>query len=320
MPILPNSTYRPPFLFRNPHLNTVYPALFRRVEGVNYQRQRLSTPDHDFIDLDWSQTGNKRLLLALHGLEGDSSRPYIRGIIRRFNRAGWDGVAMNFRGCSGEPNLQPWSYHMGVTPDLEWVIGRIIDTGQYDRIVLTGFSLGGNVVLRYLGERAGNTPGQIAAAIAFSVPVHIRSANLKISKWFNSGYLNRFMRSLNHKMDLKTQQFPGLLPELIKKPADFQTFDNLFTAPLHGFKNAEDYWEKCSSLPVLEHIRTPTLLVNALDDTFLSKACYPFVQADKNPCLYLETPRWGGHTGFVSRFPEGAYWSEERALEFAESR
>ncbi len=320
MPILPNSTYRPPALFRNPHLNTVYPALFRRVEGVDFHRQRLPTPDGDFIDLDWSRTGSKRLLLALHGLEGDSRRPYIRGIIRRFNRAGWDGAGMNFRGCSGEPNLKPWSYHMGVSADLEWVIRQILNTGHYEQIALTGFSLGGNVVLRYLGERPDTTPGQIVAAVTFSVPCHIRSANLKIGKWYNYGYLNRFMTSLNKKMDLKAKQFPGLLQAGGKMPADFKSFDDRFTAPLHGFKNAEDYWEKCSSLPILESIRVPTLLVNALDDTFLSKECYPYTQATKNPCLYLETPRWGGHTGFVSRHPEGVYWSEERALEFVESR
>lgn len=320
MPLIENSTYKPPRIFRNAHLNTIYPALFRKVEGVDYERERLATPDGDFIDLDWSRAGCDKVLIALHGLEGGATRPYIRGIIRRFNRAGWDGVGMNFRSCSGEPNRKPYSYHMGATSDLEWVVRHVLASGGYRAVALAGFSLGGNVVLRYLGERPDETPDEIKAAVAFSVPCHISSANQEIEKWFNYPYLNRFMKSLNQKMEIKARQFPEVVRAEGKKPSDFQSFDNRYTAPLHGFKNAEDYWARCSSLPILPAIRIPTLLVNAMDDTFLSAKCYPYALAEKQPNLYLETPQWGGHTGFVSNMPDGVYWSEERALQFVESR
>lgn len=318
MPLIRRSGYRPPALFHNPHLNTVFPALFRKVPAVAYQRERWETTDGDFLDLDWSRVGSRRLLIALHGLEGDSSRPYIRGLIRLFNLNGWDGLAFNFRGCSGEPNRLLRSYHMGETSDLGWVIDRLQDQEHYTEIVLAGFSLGGNVVLKYGGEQGARIPRIIRRLIAFSVPCHISSANLEIDRWYNQLYRRRFLRSLHLKMGQKARIHPGKVDLSPPLPTNFRTFDNRFTAPLHGFRDAEDYWRQCSSLPFLPKLAVPTLLLSAKDDTFLSEACYPEQLADQHRFLYLEAPRYGGHVGFVSRDPAGFYYSERRALAFAE--
>lgn len=319
MPLLRNSRYRPPLLFRNPHFNTVYPALFRQVNSVHYERERLETPDGDFLDLDWSRAGSRRLLIALHGLEGAADRPYIRGLVRLFNRHRWDALGFNFRGCSGEPNRLLRSYHMGETSDLDWVIGRILELDRYDTIVVAGFSLGGNVALKYAGERGDRLPRQVRRIIAFSVPCHIASANVEIDRWHNRLYLRRFLRSLRAKMEEKAKLFPGKVDLSGPRPHNFRTFDDRFTAPLHGFRDAEDYWAQCSSLQFLSNLSVPTLLLSARDDTFLSEQCYPAELADRHPFFYLEAPRYGGHVGFVTGDPEGVFWSEKRALDFAEA-
>lgn len=320
MPLIRKSDYRARGLFRNGHINTIFPALFRKVEGVHYERERWNTPDGDFLDLDWSasSTGHSRgkLLVLLHGLEGNADRPYMRGMARFFNRKGWDAVGMNFRGCSGAPNLQLRSYHIGETGDLKWVLGRILESRGYHTIALVGFSLGGNVVLKYLGENGEGAPPEVRCGVAFSVPCDVMSANAEIDKWKNWLYRQRFISSLNAKIREKAHRFPEALslPELM--PRNFRQFDGSFTAPIHGFRDAEDYWTSNSCLRFLPGIRRPALLASARDDSFLSAACYPFRLAERHPHLFLEAPRWGGHVGFVSSGPAGAYWSEQRAFQF----
>ncbi len=316
MPLIRTSTYRARGIFRNAHINTIYPAIFRKVKGLCYERERISTRDGDFLDLDWSPVGSKKLALILHGLEGGADRPYVRGMARYFNRKGRDALGLNFRGCSGEPNRKLRSYHVGETNDLRRVLAHCIDNRKYESIVLIGFSLGGNVLLKYLGEQPEEVPPEVRAGVAFSVPCHVESANREIDRWHNWPYRQRFMGSLNAKILEKAQLFPQRVSIPHPLPRDFGTFDDVFTAPIHGFRDAQDYWAQNSSLQFLPKLARPALLVSALDDSFLSSKCYPFELAKGHSRLFLETPRQGGHVGFVSRGE--TYWSEHRAYEFVE--
>ncbi len=318
MPIFESSDYRPPLLFRNTYVNTIYTSLVRRVEDLIYTRERIATPDQDFLDLDWSVKGNNRLVLVLHGLESNANRSYIKGLIRCFNISGWDGVGMNFRGCSGENNLSLRTYHVGETSDLQVVLEHILQLNRYRTVVLVGFSLGGNVVLKYLGEQGAKIFPEIKAAVAVSVPCHVPSANIEFNRRRNWMYLRRFLKTLNNKMHEKAAQWPGHLDIKKNNPRSFDEFDEAFTAPVHGFKNAEDYWTRNSSLQFIPNIKLPTLLINALDDTFLSPQCFPKKEAKDMPNFYLAMPKWGGHCGFYTPTKDNVLWSEKTALTFLE--
>lgn len=319
MPFNQRSTYRPPLFLRNGHLNTVVASAFRKINSVKYQRERIDTPDGDFLDLDWSRIGGERLVVVLHGLEGSADRPYTLGMVRYFNQQGWDGLGMNFRGCSGEPNRLLRTYHVGETGDLDFVLQHILSLDRYREVVLVGFSLGGNVTLKYVGEKGVHIPKIVKRAIALSVPCHVPSANEVFKKWENKLYMHRFMQTLNQKLQLKAAQFPQKIQVNGKLPHNFDTFDEIFTAPVHGFLNAQDYWTRNSSLPVLNQIAIPTLLINAADDSFLSPECYPVEIAQNHKHFHLEIPNWGGHCGFVTIGKKGTYWSDERAFAFANS-
>lgn len=321
MPYLKNSTYKAPsFLFKNAHFNTIFPALFRKVKNVNYTRERIDTPDGDFLDLDWLKVGSRRLVIVIHGLEGDASRSYVRGMVRIFNEEGWDAIGFNFRGCSGEMNRKPQSYHMGWTYDIDFLTKKIADEGVYQEVVLVGFSLGGNTILKYLGEQADEVSPIVKKAVAFSVPVHIPSTNIGFNEPKNWIYLRRFVQNLNEKAIEKKKVFGDEIPiDLNNLPRNFDEFDELITGPIHGYKNAEDYWIRCSSLQFLPNIKIPTLLVNAADDTFLSDQCYPAELAEQHEFFHFEMPAYGGHVGFTTFGNEGRYWSEERAVKFVKS-
>lgn len=314
MPIIQNSTYTAPHVFKNRHLNTIYPALLRRVPDVDYQRETIDTPDDDFLDLDWSKVGDNKVVIVSHGLEGDASRAYVKGMIRAFNRQGWDGIGSNFRGCT-RPNRQLRSYHMGASDDLGLVVQHVLNLNHYEEIALIGFSLGGNVTLKYVGEQGTNISPIVKKAVAFSVPCHIKSANVEINKFHNRLYLKRFLVSLNAKVEAKRPHFEELQAiQPLRQPKNFVEFDDVYTGPLHGFKDALDYWERTSSKQFLPNIAIPTLLVNAQDDSFLSAACFPIQEAKENPNFYLEMPKHGGHVGFSGG--AGDWWTERRAVEF----
>ena len=318
MPLIEPSTYTTSRVFKNGHINCIYAALFRTNPPVQYHRERISTPDGDFLDLDWSKTGSNQLIIALHGLEGDADRPYIRAMVKYFNDRGWDALGVNFRGCSGEPNLQVRSYHIGETGDLRQIIDYSKCKG-YKKIALVGFSLGGNVLLKYLGENALQVPNEVIGGVAFSVPCDVKRSNIEIDKWHNRHYLKRFLITLNKKMKQKAGAFPDQIWLPNNMPRDFKTFDDLFTAPIHGFNDADHYWSSSSSLQFLPTLCRPALLVNSLDDTFLAETCYPYELAKAHSNFFLETPSYGGHVGFVSKSRDGHYWSEQRAFEFVES-
>lgn len=317
MPLYTNSSFKPPFYIRNNHLQTIFPALLRKVNGVKYERQRLELPDGDFIDLDWSTVNSDKLVIALHGLEGSAQRPYIKAPIRYFNLNGWDGMGINFRGCSGEPNRKLNSYHSGETNDLRFVLDTILNEGKYQEIALIGFSLGANVILKYLGEQNDNISDKIKKAVTFSVPCDLVTASVELAKWNNSVYMKKFMDTLKFKVKEKEHLVTKEINlKQVYKSRTFEDFDNAFTAPVHGFEDALDYWTKSSSNQYLCKIKIPYLIINASDDSFLSKECYPFDEAQKNPLCYLEVPERGGHVGFVSPDENGFYWSEKRAFDF----
>ncbi len=315
MPI-EQSTYKPPYFFRNGHFSTIYSGLLRKVEGVDQKRERITLSDGDFIDLDWSYAEEKTnaLIIILHGLEGNAQRHYTLGVAKLFNEKQTDAVCVNLRGCSGEENKVFRSYHSGATEDLEAVIDHILEHKNYDRIYLNGFSLGGNIMLKYLGEQ-DKLPSQIKSAVAISVPVWLKGSMLQLHTLKNTLYAKKFKRDLIEKLKRKQRHYPDLiLEEDIKHIKNLKLFDDVYTSKAHGFVDAYDYYEKCSSLQFLSNISIPTLIINALNDSFLSPECFPVKEAKHNPYLYLEMPKYGGHVGFYDK--KNSYYNEKRTLEF----
>jgi predicted alpha/beta-fold hydrolase len=317
MPVIPRSSYRAPFLLNNGHLQTLYPTIARTVTSVAYQRERIFTPDDDFLDLDWLRKGNRQLAVLSHGLEGHTGRPYMTGMARMLNRHGWDVLAWNYRGCSGEINRRLRMYHNGCIDDLDCVVRHGLKDSRYDRTAMIGFSLGGNLTLMYLGSKGAALDPRIRGAVAFSVPCDLKAGALELAKARNYLYMKQFLASLHKKIKLKMEQMPGVInDDGYGSIRDFRGFDDRYTAPMNGFKDAEDYWYQCSSSRFLPAITVPTLLVNALDDPFLAPGCYPVTAAEQSRHVHLEMPRSGGHVGFVQFNADGSYWSENRAIEF----
>ena len=303
-------------------MQTILPALLpRRRLPVPYRRERLELADGDFLDLDWLQgnRGQRRLAVLTHGLEGDAEAGYIRGMARALHAAGWDVLAWTFRGCGTEPNRLPRFYHAGETGDLRTIVAHASDQG-YRVLALVGFSLGGNLLLKSLGEAPAH-PSVVAAA-AFSVPVDLAaSAGALDGRRGNRLYLRRFLATLTAKVEAKARRFPDHLDVAgLRGMRGFGDFDDRYTARLHGFRDAADYWARSSARAYLPGIRIPTLLVNARDDPFLpTPECFPFAEAEANPHLHFQAPAHGGHVGFVDfRDPAGAgrTWAERRAVDF----
>lgn len=307
-------TYRPPFFLFNAHLETIFPSQFRKVKLLPYQRERINTPDHDFLDLDWLRQGSEKLVIISHGLEGDSTRAYVKGMAKALFEKGYDVIAWNYRGCSGELNKALRFYHSGATDDLATVVDYA-GSARYSEINLVGFSLGGNLTLKYLGEER-TRPERIKKAVVFSVPLDLHASCLKISQPSNWVYSRRFLRSLRKKVMAKSKVMGGLDASGLKKALTLHAFDDIFTGPIHGFKNAIDYYTQSSSINVVANINIPTLIVNAKNDPFLSPECYPEDLLKGHPFVTFESPEHGGHVGFTQFTKNGLYWSEERALEF----
>ena len=314
MPII-ESTYRPPFFFKRGFISTVYSGLIRRV-SLKQTRGRITLNDGDFLDLDWSFSKEKsnKLIILLHGLEGHAQRPYVTGAAKLFNNNGIDAVCVNFRGCSGEENLKYYSYHSGSTDDLEAVVIHAIADKKYSEIYLKGISLGANIILKYLGER-DSVHQEIKSAIAVSAPCSLYGSAKELHTFKNILFHDRFKKHLVNRLKTKQKHFPTCLSvEDIASIKTLMDFDAIYTSKAHGFKDALDYYEKCSSLQFLPNIKVPTLIINALNDSFLSPECYPVKEAKQNPNLYLEMPKFGGHVGFIDR--KNIYYNEKRALEF----
>ena len=321
MPLVTESSYRAPALFRSAHLQTIYPTLFRKVAIVTTRRERIDTVDQDFLDLDWHDNRKStKLLILLHGLEGSSRKAYMQGMAVTFARANWNVVAVNFRGCSGEPNRLIRSYHSGATEELQRILDHVFKHYPFETICLVGFSLGGNLAFKYLGDCAENLDTRIKSAVALSVPCDLASSSIKLESIKNRIYMLRFMRTLRNKIYQKIDRFPEQLKDHgLKQMTTFREFDGAYTAPLHGFKDAEDYWSRASSKPVLSQIAIPSLMINSADDPFLARECFPLEAAQKNPNFFLETTTHGGHVGFIEWNSDRTYWSEKRVIEFVES-
>jgi predicted alpha/beta-fold hydrolase len=308
------NSYSPPFFLFNAHLETIYPALLRRVKTIPYTRERINTPDDDFLDLDWLNRGSKKLVIVSHGLEGNSLRPYVRGMAKALFAQGFDVIAWNYRGCGDEINRQLRFYHSGATDDLDVVLTHALKQERYTEIYLVGFSLGGNLTLKYLGERESHP--FIKKAIIFSAPIHLSSSCEKISQPSNRIYAQRFLRSLKRKILEKDQIMPGLNTSLLPSIKSIKEFDEAYTAPLHGYASADEYYKRNSSIYFLSHIKVPTLIVNTKNDPFLSPLCFPVEEVKGHSFLTLEMPLRGGHVGFTQINMNGLYWSEQRAIDW----
>ncbi|MFO7826022.1 MAG: alpha/beta fold hydrolase [Cyclobacterium sp.] len=318
MPVLIKSNYNPHQLLSNGHMQTIIPALFREKHRLRFERERISTADGDFLDLDWLRQGSSKLIIISHGLEGNSQRPYMTGMARMFFDNGYDVLNWNFRGCSGPANLKPIFYHSGATYDLNEVVCHA--SVKYRTIYLIGFSLGGNLTLKYLGEKHWPGQNKIKKAVTISVPLDLSASCDRIDHFKNKIYAYNFLLSLKKKIREKALDFPEIIQgRSLASISTLRAFDDAFTAPLHGFENAADYYEKNASLTFLKSIRLPCLILNALNDPFLSKSCYPREIGERSDKVYMEFPRQGGHVGFSPRSRTERYWSEIRALEFIQS-
>lgn len=316
MPVI-SSTYKRPALFLSRHLETIYPVVFRDVSDVRYQRERLELADGDFLDLDWIRKGSPKLVLISHGLEGNTESKYLKGMARAASNAGYDVLTWNYRGCSEEMNRNFRFYHSGESADLGLVVESVLSRNIYQKIALIGFSVGGNITLKYLGEKGNTLSPFIKAAVAFSVPCDLKAGAEHMALWKSKFYMNRFLRNLHQKVRAKASQFPDKInDEGFYSIKNFIEFDERYTAPLHGFKDAMEYYRKCSSIFYIPEITIPTLLVSALNDPFLVKECFPVEQAKQHSLFFLETPDKGGHCGFYQYNANGNYWSDNRALEF----
>lgn len=310
-----DSTYAPSLLFKNAHFNTMYRVGFGNSDA-NFNRERVELSDGDFIDLDFSFVHSKKITVLIHGLEGSSTSTYIVSLTKVLNENGYDTAAMNLRGCSGEPNRLLSSYHSGRTQDVHEVVEYIRSNYKYDEINIVGFSLGGNLTLKYIGEAARS---YINAAVAISVPCDLTSSSVALNKLSNKIYLLRFLKTLKQKAFQKLEQFPDsfLKKEAILEVKNFRNFDDLYTGPANGFENAEDYYLKNSCKQFIPLIKTNSLLINALDDPFLTPECFPIDEAKNHAKFHLETPKYGGHVGFVSHLNiSKLLWCEHRVLSF----
>lgn len=310
MPILHTSSFKPSWFFRNAHTSTIYPSLFRKIPSNTYTRTRISTPDNDFLDVDFLNSNNKRIVILCHGLEGNSGRAYVRGMAKALQKRNYAVAAMNYRGCSGDMNKKLRLYHSGATEDLHTVVQYLQQKG-YEQISLVGFSLGANLVLKYLGEY---TNENIYRAAVVAPPCDLKSASDEIGKPHNILYAKKFLKSLKHKVKQKQQQFPEYKFANLEQIKTLYEFDNAYTAPLHGFKSANDYYAQCQSGNYILAIQTPTLMIAATNDPILPKACIPYEHAQANEHTLLLVSNYGGHVGFPSFQTE--YWHETMACNF----
>lgn len=294
--------------------------MLRRGRRPELRRERVETPDGDFLDLDWL-AGRERgvpLVVILHGLEGSARSHYSVGLLRDIEKLGWRGLVLHFRSCSGEVNRAARMYHSGDTGDLDLVISRLTSREPQVRVGMVGVSLGGNVMLKWLGERGEEAPPQVAAAAAISTPFNLGACASVLDRGLNRRlYTATFLSTMKAKLDRKAHLYANVL-NLTRalKAKTFAEYDRLVTAPLHGFADERDYWERSSSAQFLPGIRRPTLLINALNDPFMPAAALPRAAVAKSRWLEAAFVEQGGHAGFLEGFGGGRSWAEARALAF----
>jgi predicted alpha/beta-fold hydrolase len=312
--------YHPPFWYRGRHLQTLWGPLLRHWRRPPLRRERLHTPDGDFLDLDWLAGASEGgpLLHILHGLEGSARSHYARGLLRGAGALGWRAAVMHFRSCSGEVNRLPKLYHSGETSDLEWVIGELAKRDPAPRIGLAGVSLGGNVALKWLGEQGEAAPVEVRAAAAISTPFDLAACAQVLDRGFNRAiYTESFLRTMKAKIRAKRHLYDGRLDlAAALRARTFTEYDRFFTAPINEFADERDYWARASSAPYLERIRRPTLLINAKNDPFMPAEFLPIETVARSPWLESAFVAEGGHVGFLDGVLGRASWAERRALAF----
>ena len=312
------SPYRAPVWLPGGHLQTIYANLFIRVPPVDYRRERLELADGDFLDFDWvdGQAGAPVVVL-IHGLEGSADSPYARDLMAHTRARGWHGVVAHFRVCSGEDNRLPRAYFAGDSEDIERMLRHVKSRHPDVPLYAVGVSLGGNALLKWLGEAAETARALVEAAAGVSAPLDLTAAGNALDRGFNRlVYTARFLATLKRKALNKAQRFPGLLDAgAVAAATTFREFDTLVTARLHGFRDAEDYWLRVSSGPLLKSIAVPTLVINARNDPFLPSWALP-TASDISPAVMLEQPETGGHVAFPSGpFPGNLDWLPRRLMQ-----
>lgn len=314
-PMTENS-FKPAWWLPGPHLQTLWPSLLRKpIKDLALKRERLELVDGDFIDLDW--VGDEGpIVIILHGLEGSVSSPYAQGMLHAISKNAWRGLLMHFRGCSGEPNRLPRSYHSGETDDLSKVVAMLRQRMPQTPLAAIGYSLGGNVLLKWLGETGDHNP--LVAAIAVSVPFELHKSSKRLQQGFSRLYQWYLLKCLGKRLAIKFRQYPIdlELPQW-SKLTSLWDFDEKVTAPLHCFRSAEEYYTRSSSRPYLNKIQIPTLILQAADDPFMTMDLIP-QPSELSQHVQLEITPKGGHVGFVSgKFPWRAeYWLEQRIPTF----
>ncbi len=314
--MLVESQYIPAWWLPDAHSQTLWPYFMRPRREPHLQRERLELPDGDFVDLCWTQNHDGPLVAVFHGLEGSIRSPYAARMMAALESRGWTGVFMHFRGCSGEPNRLDRSYHSGETGDIAFLLETLRKRRPKAPLFAIGYSLGGNALLKYLGERGNSS--RLDAAAAVSVPFLLAEGAARLDLGFSRVYQRYLLRSLQHKVMRKfTGRKPGFAREQVTRLSNFRRFDDHVTAPLHGFDGADDYYERCSSRGYLKDIHTPTLIIHSRDDPFMTPAAIP-AENELSDNVRLELSDRGGHVGFVSGRVPGrpAYWLEKRIPAF----
>jgi predicted alpha/beta-fold hydrolase len=298
-------------------MQTIYPAKMIKLPAIDYRRERWETPDGDFIDLDWVE-GSGPLYVLFHGLEGSSGSHYSLSLMDAVRKHKKQGVVVHFRGCSGEPNRLPRAYHSGDHEEIDWILRRFRDR-EKGKIYATGVSLGGNALLKWLGESGKEAAHVIDKAASVSAPMDLAASGEALGRGFNRTYTREFLKTLKEKILSKLENYPHLVEkEALLAAQNFRQFDDLYTAPQHGFAGTDDYWARASSKAVLKNIVAPTLILNARNDPFLPCEMLP-TQEEVSQEVVLEYPEEGGHAGFVSgAIPGNLEWLPERLFTFFE--
>ena len=313
------SDFTPAWWLPGPHLQTLWPALARRAQPIPMTRERFELPDGDFVDLDWAGDSGP-IVVILHGLQGSSRSPHVRGLLGAFLRRGWRGAVMHFRGCSGEPNRLLRTYHGGETGDIGHVMRRLRERCPTAPIAAVGFSLGGNVLLKWLAERGA--AAEITAAAAISVPFCLARVADRVERGFSRVYRRHFIADLRRTILEKFRHRPGPLHlDAVRRVSSFRDFDTRVTAPLHGFRDARHYYCAASCRKYLRDIARPTLIVHACDDPLMTRDIVPD-REELSPSICLELSAAGGHAGFIEGGAPWAarYWLEDRIPRFFAGR
>ena len=308
--------FKPPWWLRNAHLQTLWAATVRRAPRPALRRERLELPDGDFLDLDWTVGTAGPVVILLHGLQGSSDSNYARGLLQALRLRGWRAVLMHFRGCSGEPNRLARFYHAGDTGDFNTLVNLLRAREPETPLAAIGCSLGGNVLLKWLGEQGSQAPLVCAAAV--SVPFDLARSVDHINRGWSRIYQYWLTRCLRIAARRKFSRLPSPLGAInLEELRTLRAYDSAVTAPLHVFASVEAYYAQSSCHPYLKHIRTPTLLAQAQDDPFLPATALPTLDA-LSTSIRLELQRHGGHIGFISGTLPWAlnYWLEQRIPDY----